>query len=449
MKTRNWLDILAREWKSLKDWIVGPEIEIILHPSRRRLQMIGIFTVTGHLLFWWLWTYLLPQPFEDWRMRILMAASGLGFIFQKKERPWFSPGMQVYFSIVCWLQLPFFFIWMYFMNSNSSMWMATVAVMIVAYHHLTDWRLASGGLVIGFLGAAAFALTMRDQLVAITPVHMVVFAFAWISALLLALSSANLRRERLQHALTVIGIMAHELRTPLATMALIAQAMRNEADTPQPSSSRLEDLAHRIETLTRAINHHIDLQMANARYTQPLPHYLEQAQTISARELVDKVLHDYPFDSRRERECAVVSLHDDFWFQGSPRQFTQVLNNLIKNALHSLKAAQSRYAEGDLCIELGRRGSEGRIQITDRGIGIDAHQLHRIFEPFYSTASETGHGLGLAFCKQVVQAAGGQIFVTSEPAMGASFTLQLPCQSEPPTSPHEIKNHEISSLSPS
>jgi hypothetical protein len=164
MKTRNWLDILAREWKSLKDWIVGPELEIMLHPSRRRLQMIGIFTVVGHLLFGWLWTYWLPQPYEDWRMRTVMAVSGLGFIFQKKGRSWFSSRMQAYFSVVCWLQLPFFFIWMYFMNSNSAMWMATVAVMIVAYYHLTDWRLATSGLMIGFIAAGVFAQILRGYL---------------------------------------------------------------------------------------------------------------------------------------------------------------------------------------------------------------------------------------------------------------------------------------------
>jgi two-component system, CAI-1 autoinducer sensor kinase/phosphatase CqsS len=232
-------------------------------------------------------------------------------------------------------------------------------------------------------------------------------------------------------------------------MALIAQAVRNEAGSDQGSNSRLEDMARRIEALTRAINHHIDLQMANARYTQPAPHQLEQTQCISACELIDKVLQDYPFDSRRERQCIVLNRHDDFWFEGSPRQFTQVLNNLIKNALHSLKAAQSRYAEGDLRIELGARAEQGRIQIKDRGIGIDARQLPRIFEPFYSTASETGHGLGLAFCKQVVEAAGGRILVASEPAMGASFTLHLPCRSAPPIILQDAKHHEISSLSPS
>lgn len=329
------------------------------------------------------------------------------------------------------------------MNNNSAMWMASVAAMIVMYYHLTDWRLASIGLLSGSLLAGFFAQSLKSETPYIPTEHTVVFLFAWFCSLLFALSSANLRRERLRHSLIVIGIMAHELRTPLATMALIAQAIRNEATQTDPQHMlRLNELATRMEGLSRAINHHIDLQMANARYT-----YLPTAtQLISAQQLVSKTIEDYPFGSKRERQCVQVVAHADFWFYGSARQFTQVLNNLIKNALHSLKSAQSRYDKGDLRIELGMRDAIGRIQITDRGVGIDPGKLKLIFEPFYSTANETGHGLGLAFCKQVLDAAQGTIMVHAEPALGATFTLQLPCQPAPTL--EKRSDHEVSLVSP-
>jgi two-component system, CAI-1 autoinducer sensor kinase/phosphatase CqsS len=435
--------MMSRAWKLLKDWVITPELEIILHPSRRRLQWLGIFTLLGHLIFWWLWTSVLPQAFEDWRIRLVMATMGIGLVMQPAGNQCHTTAMKLYFSAVCWLQLPFFFVWMYWMNSVSEMWMATVAAMIVINYHLTDWRAATLGLITGTLVATLLAYNMRGALPVVPLEHMIVFAFAWSCSILFALSSANLRRERLRHSLTVIGIMAHELRTPLATMALIAQAIRTEsAAVDDLHAKRLDELATRMDALTRTINHHIDLQMANARYTfQPLSKEL-----ISARQLVTKVLEEYPFGSRRERQCVQLVLHADFWFFGSSRQFSQVLNNLIKNAMYSLKTAQSRYDLGDLHIELGMRGSVGRIQITDQGVGINANQLKLIFEPFFSTANETGHGLGLAFCKQVVEAAQGTIIVTSEPAMGATLTLQLPCQPAP--SEEKLKHHEVPPLSP-
>jgi two-component system, CAI-1 autoinducer sensor kinase/phosphatase CqsS len=420
--------MMQRARKLLKDWIIAPELEVILHPSRRRLQWLGIFTILGQLLFWWLWTVLLPQAFEDLHLRLLLASTGLPLIFQRTGNHCHAPLMKFYFSAVCWLQLPFFFTWMYWMNASSSMWMATVAVMIVVYYHLTDWRIASVGLATGGLASSWLANAMYSKPLSLPTEHGIVFMFAWASAILLALSSANLRRERLRHSLNVIGIMAHELRTPLATMALIAQAIRNEAVAleAQPEQ-RLDELATRMDALSRAINHHIDLQMANARYTY-LP---TSTNLISASQLVHSSLQGYPFGSKRERQCVQVVEHGNFWFHGSEQQFTQVLNNLIKNAMHSLKSAQSRYDKADLRIELGMRGNMGRIQITDKGVGINASQLKLIFEPFFSTANETGHGLGLAFCKQVVEAAQGTIMVRSEPAMGATFTLQLPCQIAP------------------
>jgi two-component system, CAI-1 autoinducer sensor kinase/phosphatase CqsS len=435
--------MMTHAWKQIKDWIVAPELEIILHPSRRRLQWLGALTILGHFSFWWLWTHVFPQPFEDLRWRLLMAGTGLALIFLPKGNLAHSHGMQWYFSFACWIQLPFFFVWMYFMNAYSPMWMATVAVMIVVYNNLTDWRAATLGLGIGLVVSALLTNSMLGYWPSVPAEHQLVFAFSWVFASLMAFSSANLRRERLRQSLNVIGIMAHELRTPLATMALIAQAIRIESVAQDHRhEERLEELATRMEALTRMINHHIDLQMANARYT-----YLPMAnQHISAQQIVHSTIQDYPFGSRRERQCVQVIQHADFWFHGSTRQFTQVLNNLLKNAMHSIKTAQSRYAPGDIRIELGMRGSVGRIQITDKGVGINANQLKLIFEPFFSTANETGHGLGLAFCKQVVEAAHGTIMVSSEPAMGATFTLQLPCQPAP--SEENLPNHEVSPLSP-
>lgn len=424
-----------------RDTVASPELEIILHPSRRRLQWLGIFTIVGHLLFWYIWTHLIPQNFEDWRVRAVLASSGLGLIFLPRGEAIQSRWMRVYFCLICWIQLPLFFAWMYWMSGASEMWMAATAVMIVIYYHLTDWRVALLGLVLGLTASAAVAIHMLARLPNVPSVHLVVFAFAWVSAHLLAMSSANLRLERLRHSLTVIGIMAHELRTPLATLALIAQALRDASPAKQDTNfQRHHDLAARIETITRAINHHIDLQMANARYVK----LQSSNELLSAAQLVRQVIADYPFGSSKERQCVELILHQDFWFEGSRTQFTQVLNNLIKNALHSLKVAQSRYLKGDLRIESGMRDGVGRIQLSDQGMGIDAAHIHHIFEPFFSTSNETGHGLGLAYCKQVVEAVHGSIRVTSEPAMGATFTLQLPCFTPPASS---YVRTEVSSLS--
>ncbi len=332
------------------------------------------------------------------------------------------------FGLVFWLELPVLFSWMYLCNSGSAVWLATMSVMVLIYYHATDWRLATLGTITGGLvawglfkeiGPAAPPVPESQRLV-----HAVVFAFSWASALVLSLSSANLRREHLSSTLATMGIMAHELRTPLSTAALIGDAIQLEVQRQpdNPRAKQLEKLAFRLHTLVRNMNHQIDTQIANAKLMQ-LPRHTEQ---VSAAELVRNVVAAYPYITSRQRECVKVVIHEDFVFRSSAAQFSQVLDNLIKNALHSLTAADSQYAPGALRIEVGLQRSGGRIAVADEGMGIEAKLLPHIFKPFFSSNQGTGHGLGLAFCQQVVQSAGGSIHVKSEYAVGAIFTIELP-----------------------
>jgi two-component system, CAI-1 autoinducer sensor kinase/phosphatase CqsS len=410
----------------VREEILDPEMETILHPSPLRLKWLGIFTLIGHPVFWYIWTELLPQPYENFGVRLSLALSGVVLFFQQTSNG--VPGVIVrrYYSLMAWLQVPVFCAWMYLMNHGNTVWLATLAVMIVVYYHLTDWRLATIGLVTGCLLAALGVYWKLTTPISLPAVDMVVLAFAWFSAISLAMSSANLRRERIKHSLAVIGIMAHELRTPLATASMISHAMRTEASNNDEAArtKRLMKLAARLESLTHSINHHIDLQMINAKLMQLPP----AKQLISAAALVDSVINTYPYGSPSEQACVEVIVHKDFYFFGSGRQFTQVLNNLLKNALYSLHAAQSRHHLGDLRIEIGQKATIGKITIKDKGMGISAENQQRIFEPFFSTSHETGHGLGLAYCRQVVRNAGGFIGVKSEAMFGATFTIDLPTQ---------------------
>ena len=251
----------------------------------------------------------------------------------------------------------------------------------------------------------------------------VVLAFCWFMGITLGLSSSNLRREQLNYTLGTMGIMAHELRTPLATMQLIAEAVRNEA--PQVGGDhgeRLQQLGLRLAHLVRNMNHQIDMQITNARLMRLGGH----AERVSAAELVRSALAEYPFRSSREKQAVLVRVHNDFHFTGSRDLFAQVVDNLTKNALRSLAAASSAPQPGDLLIEIGSLGQRGRIAFTDNGVGMDADLRKRIFQPFFSTDRGTGHGLGLAFCQRVVHAAHGTIRVKSAPHQGAVFTIDLP-----------------------
>ena len=151
------------------------------------------------------------------------------------------------------------------------------------------------------------------------------------------------------------------------------------------------------------MNRQIDTQISNAqllRLPRPTTH-------LNAVELVQDVIGQYPFRSPRERESVELALEQDFGFLGSRAQFSQVLVNLIKNALHALAASGEAPKPGDLRIAVTLQDDRGQIVITDRGTGIPLQKQHRIFEPFFSLQSSVGNGLGLTFCKNVVEASDG------------------------------------------
>lgn len=412
----------------LREEVITSPLVPVLHPTPLRIKGLGLFTVIGHPLFWWVWAVLLPQPYENLGLRIFTGSLGLLLISNRISRQPSSVLAGQVFSAVIWFELPFLFSYMYLCNGGNAAWLSSMAAMILIYYFVTDWRIATLGLAAAALLAGAVFVLWGPAVPAMETTTMLtgamVILFCVSMGLLLGLSSANLRREQLNHTLTTMGIMAHELRTPLATMSLIGDAVRNEARQAGDAGSdqRFDQLVVRLHSMVRTMNQQIDTQIVNAGL-QRLPTHKE---AVTASELLRNVVRDYPYRNSRERDSVVLVLRKDFSFESSGRLFTQVINNLLKNAFRSLAAGSSSPKPGDLRIEVGVLNGSGRIFIEDQGVGIAPELQTRIFEPFFSTDYGTGHGLGLAFCQQVVQSAHGSIRVKSEPGHGALFIIELP-----------------------
>jgi signal transduction histidine kinase len=104
-----------------------------------------------------------------------------------------------------------------------------------------------------------------------------------------------------------------------------------------------------------------------------------------------------------------------------PDQMSQVLLNLVINALHAMPNG------GVLRITLSSVDGKLKLIIADTGHGIATHDLPKIFNPFFTTKGVgKGTGLGLTVVHGIVQEHGGSIEVDSEPGRGAAFTISLP-----------------------
>ena len=112
------------------------------------------------------------------------------------------------------------------------------------------------------------------------------------------------------------------------------------------------------------------------------------------------------------------NLPQPHWSETSVRD--ALLNVLIN-------ATQSGQREGEIVLRVGRRDGDIEIVVEDRGSGIDARHLHRLFDPFYTTREE-GNGLGLAIVERVVKAHHGRVTIANRNGGGARVTMILPIQ---------------------
>ncbi|MNS29823.1 Alkaline phosphatase synthesis sensor protein PhoR [compost metagenome] len=115
---------------------------------------------------------------------------------------------------------------------------------------------------------------------------------------------------------------------------------------------------------------------------------------------------------------------------GDPQRLTQVLLNLVGNAIKFTPEG------GRIAVTLDRDEGHLAIRVTDTGIGIAEADLPRLFKPFSqldvgNTRSTTGTGLGLSIAKALVEAHSGQIGVESEPGRGSTFWVRLPLAPPP------------------
>jgi two-component system, CAI-1 autoinducer sensor kinase/phosphatase CqsS len=422
--------------QSAKKAVLNAPLEPIISPSKLRIQIVGIIILVGQPLYYIIWTVVIPEPYENLGLRVCMMLFGALLVLPVVcGRPFSRTAARV-FSLATFANLPFFFWWMYFANGGDAAWLASVTAMIFFYYYVTDWRLASAGVAAGllinvFLWSQFSSSTAVWQALAATwPVHL----FSWVSGVVLGLSAANTRRQRLLSMLSTMAIMAHELRTPLATLSLIGQALNQRLagllqakDATAAAFSGLAVMQPQVEKiaqLVRLMNHQIDTQISNSSLLVATG----ASESVSMGQVVHGAITSYPFTDAALAQCVEVEIASDFTFRGSRLMTSQVITNLLKNALRALVATQRDPVLGDVSVTVTASGASGKLIFADRGVGMPLAVRERVFEPFFTTHESSGHGLGLMFCKQVIQRAGGIITLESQEGAGTQFTVTLPIE---------------------
>jgi signal transduction histidine kinase len=221
----------------------------------------------------------------------------------------------------------------------------------------------------------------------------------------------------------------HEINNPLnfaKTALYVLRIMTESLNGNEKKEFRevLEDMGEGINRISSIVS---DLRT----FTQP---HLTQLEKVSVSEVVNSALrllsNELETKVRVEKE---IPEHQTIW--ANRNQITQVMVNLLQNALHALEKKHCSERGATIWIRGIEENGESLIIVRDNGEGIASEDLQKIFDPFFTTKDVgEGMGLGLSICYRIMKQHGGRIQVESERGTYAEFTLhfsQRPTDSMP------------------
>ena len=196
---------------------------------RKRLLVAGV-GLCSHALYFFLWTAVFPQPFEAPLLRAVLAALFLPFLLPQHWLLRREPLWRAYWQVTFMLNLPFFFTYMALLN-NSWVWVLGLLGALLMMFLLAAGELAAIWIVIGVGLAVACALPFGvDLKSSLVMQAWPVLAFSLLAALVLSRSQQKQSRRKTEALMSYAGYIAHELRTPLVSIAARASLSQSSAD---------------------------------------------------------------------------------------------------------------------------------------------------------------------------------------------------------------------------
>lgn len=321
-------------------------------------------------------------------------------------------------------------------NPFAFLYLVNIALAAVLLHRMWTWALVGftllsfGGLsLVDYWPLPLEYLSPGERVALLTRGMWVAFAVAaaFIVHFLWRVSGALIRRERelaearavatrqerLASLATMAGGAAHELATPLGTIALVAKELERELGTTSVSPGALDDLRLIREQVARC--RLILDQMAGGVGVSSE----QSVESVTFSELLNETL-----EGLREAPAVDVSVDPvarEHRLSLPPRAVAQALRSLITNA------QDASPPDTPVFVRASVGADNVRIEVEDHGPGMAPHVLSRAGEPFFTTKEPgRGMGLGLFLTRAVIEKLGGSMSLSSQPGAGTRVEVNLP-----------------------
>jgi two-component system sensor histidine kinase RegB len=220
------------------------------------------------------------------------------------------------------------------------------------------------------------------------------------------------RREKLASLATLAAGAAHELSTPLSTIAVVAKELQRALGSEVSAEVRTD--LQLVRDQVGRCREILDRMSANAGEAagEPMAEVTLQAWVAAALE---------GFPVRRQIDVEHDGVSPEETIVGPPRALADTLRGLLKNAV------QASGPGLPVTLRLGRAPGVITVTVVDRGRGMPAEVLARVGEPFFTTkVPGEGMGLGLFLTRTLVEQLGGELHIKSRPGSGTEARIELP-----------------------
>lgn len=219
----------------------------------------------------------------------------------------------------------------------------------------------------------------------------------------------------------LVSMVAHELRSPLASISGFAEILSSIGPTKEQVEEYANIIREEAERLAELVSKYLDLTKIEAGRMDFKPSF------FAIKQVFDAMLYLVSTQAEKKNiELDIQYSNEDIEFYVDENMISEVIVNLLSNAI--------KYSpeNSKILIEVSERSKNIQILVRDQGYGIDKHHLPHIFDKFYRIKDdsriqeEKGTGLGLSLVKEIVELHDGTISVDSKINEGTTFRLILP-----------------------
>ncbi|MBU2911004.1 hybrid sensor histidine kinase/response regulator [Vibrio splendidus] len=409
------------------------------------LTLVGWMGFVGFPIYYIVWEFLFPQPYENLMLRLFCSVLFFGIIYRNRVPFEWRKYLPAYYQVAVTICLPGFFFYMLLMNNWSNVWVMSFMSAIflhILLVHVTRVMFAQTFAGIGMATLCAWIAQGFYLELTMDWTHVPIFLFIYLFGNLFYFRNQMEHENKVSLAKSFGAGIAHEMRNPLSGLLTSIDVMQSILPNPKSGDHKgqyalsneeviqLREVGDEAMEIIHSGNETIDLLLTSIDENRVSRSTFKKH---SAQAVIEGAIDSFNYKRSADKSAISLDVQSNFDFLGSDTLLKYVMYNLFKNAFHH-RSPEDFHIHVTMCSD----EVANQIMVTDNGSGISNDVIRRIFQDFYTTGQSGNYGLGLPFCQKVMRSFGGEIKCQSEVDQWTQFTMTFPSLSS--HSVKEIKN---------